>query len=255
MSVHEQFADDLALYALGELQGEERRALENHVRDCASCRRELELLRGDMALVGLSVPVSDPPQRARRRLVNAIARESKVPSQVRQRRAWRVLIPYFVATALALALVIVWRQNSQLRSLLTALERRRAQQQVQLDEARQTLATFTSPEAMHVTLVALKTPPQPQGKAFYLRSTGRLVFIANNLGPLPAQRAYELWLIPVRGTPLPAGVFKPDARGSATIVNPALPAGVEAKAFAITVEPLEGSPAPTSQPIMVGAGE
>ncbi len=30
MSVHEQFADDLALYALGGLQGDESTALEKH---------------------------------------------------------------------------------------------------------------------------------------------------------------------------------------------------------------------------------
>ena len=50
MNVHEQFADDLALHALGSLSGDERTALEKHLEDCASCRRELYLLRGDMAV-------------------------------------------------------------------------------------------------------------------------------------------------------------------------------------------------------------
>ena len=108
---------------------------------------------------------------------------------------------------------------------------------------------------MHITLVAAKTPPQPQGKAIYLRRRGSLIFLANNLAPLPSKKAYELWLIPKTGSPIPAGVFKPDAHGSATVVNPPLPQGVEAKAFAITVEPETGSPAPTSTPIMLGAGE
>ena len=42
MSTHEQFADDLALLALGQLQGDERAALEKHLEGCAACRRELE---------------------------------------------------------------------------------------------------------------------------------------------------------------------------------------------------------------------
>jgi hypothetical protein len=50
-------------------------------------------------------------------------------------------------------------------------------------------------------------------------------------------------------------VADPDAHGSATVLNPPLPPGVEAKAFAITVEPEAGSAAPTSTPIMLGAGE
>jgi hypothetical protein len=53
MSLHEQFAEDLALHALGTLQGEERVSLEKHLEGCASCRRELEQLRGDMALMAL----------------------------------------------------------------------------------------------------------------------------------------------------------------------------------------------------------
>ena len=111
---------------------------------------------------------------------------------------------------------------------------------------------FLCAEAEHFTLVAGKTPPQPQGKAIYVRSSGTLVFLASNMPAVPAQKAYELWLIPQTGAPIPAGLFKPDAHGAATLIRPPLPAGVEAKAFAITVEPDTGSSAPTSQPIMVG---
>jgi len=50
-------------------------------------------------------------------------------------------------------------------------------------------------------------------------------------------------------------VFKPDAHGSATVVNPPLPAGTEAKAFAITVENEAGSPVPTTPVVMMGTGE
>ena len=51
MSVHEQFADDLALYALNALEGDDRAKLEQHLATCPDCRRELEQLRGDGALV------------------------------------------------------------------------------------------------------------------------------------------------------------------------------------------------------------
>jgi len=69
---------------------------------------------------------------------------------------------------------------------------------------------------------------------------------------ISADKAYELWLIPTSGVPIPAGLFKPNARGTAMLIKPPLPAGVEAKTFAVTIEPETGSPAPTSQPIMVG---
>ena len=150
---------------------------------------------------------------------------------------------------------MVWRSNVGLREVVSRLRQHSADQQAQLEKARSVVTTLTSTDAMRVTLVAAKTPPQPQGKAFYVRDLSSLVLIATNLPSLPAGKAYELWLIPTSGAPLPAGVFRPDAHGSATVLNPPLPRGVEAKTFAITVEPEQGSSAPTSQPVMLGSGE
>jgi len=106
-----------------------------------------------------------------------------------------------------------------------------------------------------VTLIPVKTPPQPQGKVFYLRENNSLVLLANNLAALPPQKAYELWLIPTQGAPIPAGVFKPDAHGAATVVNPPLPPGTDAKEFAITVENEAGATTPTMPIVMMGTGE
>ena len=108
---------------------------------------------------------------------------------------------------------------------------------------------------MRVTLVAAKAPPQPQGKAIYVRDRSSLIFLASNMPAVPSDKIYELWLIPTTGAPIPAGLFKPDAHGSATVINPPLPGNVEAKAFAITVEPEAGSTTPTMPIVMVGAGE
>jgi anti-sigma-K factor RskA len=88
-----------------------------------------------------------------------------------------------------------------------------------------------------------------------VRDRSSLIFLASNMPALPAQKAYELWLIPPKGAPVPAGVFKPDAHGGATVINPPLPTRVEAKAFAITVEPEQGSLSPTMPIVMMGAGE
>jgi|SRR6185437_10436865 len=254
MTVHPQFEEDLALYALGELLDENRVALEKHLEDCASCRRELEQLRGDMAVLALSSPESRPPRRARERLMHAISREPRW-TVILKARNWRGLIPYFAAAVLALVAVVFSMQNRKLHRQLADLRVSSAEQHAELEQVRRTLATFTSPDTIRVTLVAVKAPPQPQGKAFYLRRRGTLIFLANNLPQLPSKKAYELWLIPRAGAPLPAGVFKPDPHGSATVVNPPLPPGLEPKAFAITVEPEQGSPAPTSAIIMIGSGQ
>jgi anti-sigma-K factor RskA len=254
MSVHEQFAEDLALHALGVLQGDERVALEKHLEGCAACRLELERLRGDMALMALSTAGPTPPRRARQRLLEAVGREPR-RAEAPPRRGWWTLVPWVAAAALAIGLIALWLQNSDLERRIASLQNESAQQLTELQRAREVVSTLTATDAMRVTLVAAKTPPQPQGKAIYVRDRSSLIFLASNLQSLPAQKAYELWLIPTSGAPIPAGVFKPDAHGSATVINPPLPPGVQAKAFAITVEPEGGSSAPTLPIVMIGAGE
>ncbi|HWW16589.1 MAG TPA: anti-sigma factor [Candidatus Dormibacteraeota bacterium] len=271
MSEHERYAEELALYALDALRGEDRAHVEEHLDICAACRLELEQLRGDTALLALTTAGPRPPQRARKRLLDAVAREATAApptlsqrtrkdgapavSQTSPRRSWWGVLGWAAAAAVAVFALSLWRENLVLRQSLESASSASARNTREMEELRRIAAPIVVPEAQRVTLVSAKGPPQPQGKAFYLRNRSSLVFLANNMPALPPQKAYELWLIPVSGAPIPAGVFKPDAHGSASVVNPPLPAGAEAKAFAITVENEAGAAAPTMPIVMMGAGE
>jgi anti-sigma-K factor RskA len=262
MSGHEQFGEDLTLYALNVLDGEDRAKLEQHLASCADCRLELEQLRGDGALLALSTSGPKPPARARARLLDAIAKESaaqktsmSLASPTKTARSWGGLLGWVAAAAMVVLAVLLWNENAALKQSLAAMGDESAQATRELEDLRKIAAPILSPQAQRITVVSLKTPAQPQGKAFYLRNRSSLVFVASNMPQLPPHKAYELWLVPPQGAPIAAGVFKPDARGSGTIVNPPLPSGVEAKAFAITVEDEAGVPHATTPIIMMGAGE
>jgi len=265
MSAHEQFDEDLALYALDALSGEERAVLEQHLATCASCRLELEQLRGDGALLALSTLGPKPPARARQRLLDAVAAEAANSPRERARkdeelrmvgrRSWWGWLGWAATAAVIVYASSLWKENLGLRQSLASVSMRVEATTKELADVRRIMAPITAPEAQRITLVAVKTPVQPQGKAFYLRDRSSLVFVASNMPALPPQKAYELWLIPAQGAPIPAGVFKPDARGSATVVDPPLPAGAEAKAFAITVENEDGASSPTMPIVMMGTGE
>ena len=265
MSVHEQFAEDLALYALNALEGDDRAVLEKHLAACSECRLELEQLRGDGALLALSTIGPKPPARARQRLLDAVSKES-APTRaqnarkmghlsVAPRRSWWGALGWAATAAVVVLAASLWKENAVLRQSLASASAQGVQSARELEDLRKIAAPLIAPETQRITLVAMKTPPQPQGKAFYLRNRGSLVFMANNMPSLPPQKAYELWLIPIQGAPIPAGTFKPDAHGSATVVNPPLPSGMEAKAFAITVENEAGASTPTMPIMMMGTGE
>jgi anti-sigma-K factor RskA len=259
MSVHEQFAEDLALYALGSLEGDERMLLEKHLEECASCRRELEQLRGDAALLALSATGPRPPERAQARLMDSIAKEPRgqySPTGVGGRGARRWAVWGWAAAAAMMAVVAgVWNENAKLKSSLADLQGLSEQQRFALAQARHVVDTLTAQDVQRVDVMLVggkRPPPPPQGKAIYSRQNNGLIFVASNLLPLPAEKAYELWIIPAKGAPIPAGVFKPDAHGGAMVINPPIPAGVEAKAFAITIEPEHGSTTPTMPIVMIG---
>lgn len=260
MSGHVQFGEDLALYALNALEDEDRTKLEKHLASCAECRVELERLRGDGALLALSALGPKPPARARQRLLDPIAKEEAASPQrraesARAGRTWSGWLGWVAAAAMVVLAVLLWKENLALKQSLVAMSDQSAQTTKELEDLRRIAGPILSPQAQRVTLVSVKAPPQPQGKAFYLRNRSSLVFVANNMPALPPQKAYELWLIPTQGAPIPAGVFKPDARGGATVVNPPIPVGTQAKAFAITVESESGASAPTMPIVMMGTGE
>jgi anti-sigma-K factor RskA len=245
MTVHEQFADDLALYALGSLAGEELITLEKHLEGCASCRRELESLRGDLSILSLSVAGPKPPARSRQRLMTAIAAEPRLPKPVSEpvrSRSWWGSMGWVAAAAMVLLAYALLRQNASLDRELASLRVQSNHQQAELQQAREIMATLLDPEAQKFELVAAGTKPQPRGKAIYQKHNRGLIFLASNLASLPPEKVYELWLFPADGgAPIAAGLFKPDAHGNATIVNPPLPVGVDAKNFAVTLEPESGS--------------
>jgi anti-sigma-K factor RskA len=257
MSGHEQYGEDLALYALGSLEGDARMNLEKHLDTCGGCRQELEALRGDTALLAASTLGPKPPQRSRQRLLDAIAKQSHVPATVpaaATRFNWRIALGWVAAAAMLLVALQLRKANQALQGAVASLGSVVGQQTVELADAQRAIEAITSEDAQRIVLVGGKNPPTPQGKAFYLREKSGLVFVANNLAPLPPDKIYELWLIPPSGPPIAAGLFKPDAKGNATVINPSgLPAGVEAKTFSVTLEPASGPhDAPRGTGVMAG---
>src|SRR6267142_1923971 len=185
MAQHEQFAEDLALYSLNALQGEERANLEKHLATCNDCRVELEQLRGDGALLAMSTMGPKPPARARQRLLDAVAKESAASPRAQQarasaspRRSWWGFLGWAATAAVVVFAASLWKENSALKQTLASASAQATESTRQLEDLRRIAAPIIAPDAQRITLVAMKTPPQPQGKAFYLRNRSNLVFVA-----------------------------------------------------------------------------
>jgi hypothetical protein len=263
--------EELTLHAMQALTSEESAAVRLHLSECAGCRKELAEVAGDLALVAMSVEQHEVPEGARQRFIDRIAtadpgseqpaRAPVVPITLQKRAAraaswipWAaVAAMLIVSVALGVTISVLNQQLQTEDALLRREERLIQARNAENLKARALLDVLTAPGAQRVLLTAGKTPPAPSARAVYLASRGALVLQANNMQPLPENKTYELWVIPSSGAPVPAGLFRPDSTGSASVVLPAIPRGIQAKAFGITIENAGGSNTPTAPIILSGA--
>lgn len=270
MSAHPQFAEALALYAIGTLdKPEDLAALEAHLGACGDCRRELEALRADVALLALSATGPQPPVRSRQRLLSAISAEPRLERRQPQRYTvghlrprWFTFVPVMVMLLLAVFSILLWidarnsrRESRHMRAQIDQMQIELEQKNKELADARMVRDLLHAPDAKQMVLVTRKSPAQPQMKMIYSPQKGTLLLMASNTPVLPEDKIYELWLLPADGSaPMAAGWFKPDGKGNGMIFHKLKSAGIEAKGFAVTVEPSGGSQTPTSPIMMEPAG-
>ncbi len=259
--------DDLALHAMQSLSNLEAEPLRFHLASCAECRGRLATVNGDLALISLSVARKPVPEGARQRFLERLATTgtpgrpvSVMPIDSAPARRSSAL-PWLAVAALLLVSAGLGFQIMRLNDRLRGESDHAAQlaaanaDLIQKNTgAHHLLQLMTAPHAQHAVLTAAPGRPVPMGRAVYLAESGALVFQGSNLTRLPANKTYELWLIPANGhPPMPAGMFKPDAMGNASVMMPPLPKGVMAKAFGVTVEKAGGSDAPTMPIVLSGA--
>jgi hypothetical protein len=270
--------EDLAIYAMQCMNGEESSTIALHVEQCPECRAELEAVRSDLAAYAMTAEMHSPPALARQRLLKQVSREKKFLSVADRapaasissrtgniyddiedpprRNVVALALPWvgwLVAAGVAVMALNLYHQRDAAQGVLVTLRGQVAHLTEDVAKARQITDALTDSSAIRVTLTKNKAPATPSGRVTYIPDQGTLLFFANNMEPLRAYKTYELWLIPADGRdPIPAGTFHPDPHGNASVIMPELPKGVIAGAFGITIEDEGGSKTPTKPIIMAG---
>jgi anti-sigma-K factor RskA len=261
MNGHPIHEEDFDLYALGALEGEAKRAIESHVAACPDCARKFSEAQGRIALLALAAPPVVPSPGVKERLFRQLhaTAEGPAPSHApaEPRRAggpfgrwWAaVLVP--AATVLALAAIFLWIENVRLDRQLASLRDELQTQQKLLTESREIVDMLQSRDTVSVALAPMPGMPKGAAKVLYNAHMGMLVY-DGHLEPAPPDKSYQLWLVPMEGNPISAGVFNPTS-GQPSMWMATVPPGVAAKMFAVTLEPAGGMPHPTGPKVLVGA--
>jgi anti-sigma-K factor RskA len=278
----EQLRELASLHALGVLSAEERAALAAAMAADPELAAEVRQLEDTAGALGGVVAQVDPPARLRAKVLAVAGIEADSPagtsgvSVLSPRataspapvRASSRALPGWLAAAAALVLASglgLWAL--QLRSTLDLVNARveRAEAEVvriqrTVDEAQQQTrllqasnAVLFAPDTFRVDLAGEGPAPGSKARAFMSPHSG-VAFAANELPALPADKVYQLWVVPQGDAPVPvsAGLLAPDASGHASLFFP-MPAGLSAAALAVTVEPAGGVPAPTGARVLLGA--
>jgi len=91
-----------------------------------------------------------------------------------------------------------------------------------------------------------------RGRIFWDQSKKKWFFYVRDLPPLPADKSYQLWFVPVSGNPVSAVVFNTATDGSAEKEIDVPEAVVALKAAAVTTEPAGGLPQPSGPFALLG---
>ncbi len=254
--------EDLDLYALGALDGQEKQTFEAHLRTCSACRAELVAARQRVSLLGLAAPPLAPSPSVKTALMQKVHAEQasagKQAAPVEKRKIrWGLRFSLsFAAASVVLALATWWlvkldlEQRQQIRQLQAQLGDSRNQLSQDATTLQAMAAVTSAPDSAPVTLLQQPGGPPGQAHVLYNARMGLAVY-SGQIAPPPADKSYQLWLVPSSGAPIDAGLVSANQQSGAVVVR--LTPGVVAKAFAVTMEPLGGKPQPTGPKVLVGA--
>jgi anti-sigma-K factor RskA len=232
--VHDDYKEMIPARALSALDAAEERALNEHLENCAECRKELEDWQATAAALSLTPDPVEPSPQVRERILSEVRKQvsSKVVP-IRSRSIWSsfgtlgAIAAVVLFAALSIGLAVLWRQNQKLV---------RSNEFVEL---------VNTPGAKVSELSGVEPGQSATAKLAYDR-TGRAILMASKLPSVPQGKAYQLWFIVGNKPPVPGKTFVPDSAGNAVLKDELPREAIDANVFAITVEPERGSTAPTS---------
>lgn len=287
---HEEYKELLAGYALGALEAAEARALEDHLATCETCRAELPAWLDTAAVLAYAAPLTTPTPALRSRLLESVravkaesplsvssssprmsspekaatptktlsAASNVIPLPHREQRPRLSVMQRYGALAAALCfaaflitLLVLWNRDRERQSEIARLAGELQTSQEQLRREQEKSGLLTAQDTSMVNLKGTEMAPKAHAR-LAVNKSGSAMMVVEGLPQAPAGRDYQMWYI-ADGKPIPGGVFKPDAAGHVEM-RAEIPAQARnATAFAVTLEPQGGTPAPTGQKYLLGA--
>lgn len=228
-------------YALHALSDDERAEFELHLGECAACRKEVAELEATAARLGTAL-AQTPPEELRAEVLSGIRRVRQLPPSaesapaVLRGRRWPLAVAALAAAAAAVVAVVLGVRVVGLGGELERAESRVSELQ---RGAAQLAEVLAAPDARVV-----RSSGSFAATVVVSPRLGKVAFVPRRM-PAPADgRTYQLWLIGPDGAHS-AGLLPTPAHPVVTTLRP------DAQHLGVTLEPADGSPQPTSDPVLL----
>jgi anti-sigma-K factor RskA len=278
---HAEIKDLIPLKALARLEGDEQRAVDEHLAaGCDECERELASFTEALAAMAIAESGGDGPSDRIWSRLQARLDQERPPRRLEDRatrkssRGRGFAMLGSAAAAAVIAIVVSYALiNSRLHSdtsetsnEIAALTAKVIEVQRNVDTTGDQLAALQAkvaqttdltlaslgPDAHVVRLAGLPASPSATGTVALSPAQGTAMLEVSGLPPTPDDKEYEVWWIGEKQGPLRAGLFEPSSSG-ATIVSLDLPPpGEVVLASAITLEPRGGVEKPSGAMYLKG---
>lgn len=239
--VHEEYKEMIPARALSALDAAEAHALNEHLENCAECRKELEEWQATAATLALTADSVEPSPAVRERILSEVRKDlaspEVLPFRSTPRNIWSsfgalgAMAAVVLLTALIVGLIVLWQQNGRMREELAL--------------SKQFVELVTTPGARVSELKGIDLGAGATASLAYDQN-GHAMLMANKLPQPPQGKAYQLWFIVGKNPPMPGKTFSPDNTGKGMLKEQMPREAINSAIFAITMEPERGSVAPTS---------
>jgi anti-sigma-K factor RskA len=238
-SEHEYWQEQSEIFALGALDGQELKDFEAHLASgCPICEAYLRETRETLNLLHRSLRPITPPPAAKNRILQQITGEKVVPitvAQSKQTRGWQRITGTIAACLIGVVLAgTYYHYRYEPRHTVYS----------------SVIELLRDPATRDHTLYGTGPTPTAKGRFLWNESGEGHIFVSD-LAAAPQGKMYAVWTIAQQSAPRYVGTVETNPKGQGGLHIKTAKSERPAEIFAVTLEPVGTTAAPTGPMVLV----
>ncbi len=237
------YRENLSAYALGALDGNETRMLEEHLEDCLVCQAELADYTAVSNGLLSALPPQEPHPGLRKRLEAHLPKDRKISDAG---SFWSLPRISFGQVGIAVAFVFLLGLNLYSAQQMRRLQGQQAELTQHIYAERSAIAMLAYPGTQKISI-----NEGVAGSLLLNAETNTAVLFTWDLPELPPDQIYQIWLIDAGGNRVSGGLFEtfPENEYTTIQVDATSPLD-DFVGLGVTIEPWGGSLGPTGPNVL-----